>query len=287
MKKYDVSIFLDILVGIITAIITYFILETFKLSIALLVFSPLPLIAGFIRGKSSLKSKFIQTILMNLLFFVLLLAILNGVLHLIILFAIALIGTRFGIYLRIHYQEKRIKTLVFLFIYVISFIGVSLFLLPNWFDSTMWREVNHEAPSFTVSTIDGDTIQSTIYADKVIVIDFWATWCKPCKKQFHVLEKLYIENKANTSVKFLVINSLVGRDTNEKALEYINQCGFDLPFVHDVEGISYDRFEVKSLPRLFIIDKAGSVRYIHTGYRESENFYAEFNKRINLLLKES
>ena len=78
MNTKNKSVLWDILIGIITAVISFIILEKLKLSMALIAISPLPLIAGFIRGKNPAENRFIKVILMNLLFLLLIMAIMNG-----------------------------------------------------------------------------------------------------------------------------------------------------------------------------------------------------------------
>jgi len=284
MNTKNKSVLWDILVGTITAVISFVILEKLKLNMALIAISPLPLIAGFIRGKNPTENRFIKVILMNLLFLLLIMAIINGLFHLILILAVALIGTTLGIYIRLYLSTAIIKALGFLSLFSVSVLLVALLALPAWLDAAMWEKVNYQAPDFTLLTLDGDTIKSSEYADKVIILDFWATWCGLCKEQFPVIEKLYKENKEYNDVAFFIINSQKGGDTFEKALKFINQNEYDLPFVNDTESLTYKNFNISTLPCLIIIDKKGVVRFIHSGYEESENFYKIFHKHLDIIL---
>jgi thiol-disulfide isomerase/thioredoxin len=287
MNTKNKSVLWDILVGIITAVISFIILEKLKLNMALIAISPLPLIAGFIRGKTPAENRFIKVILMNLLFLLLIMAIMNGAFHLILILAVTLIGTTLGIYVRLYFSKETIKAFGFLSLYSLSVLFLGFFVLPAWLDSAMWEKVNRQAPNFTLLTLDGDTIKSSEYTDKVIILDFWATLCGPCKKQFPVIENLYKENKENNNVAFFIINPQIGGDTFEKALKFINQSGYDLPFVNDIESLTYKNLKVTALPCLVIIDKEGVVRYTHTGYDESENFYKIFHKHLDTILNQN
>lgn len=284
MNTKDKIILWDILAGIITAVICFFILENLKLNIALIAFSPFPVIAGFIRGKTPTENRFGKIILMNLLFLILIMAIMNGVYHLIPILAIALIGTALGIYIRLNLSKSTIKVFGFLSLFSVSVLLLGFFGLPSYLDGTMWDKVDKQAPPFTLLTLEGDTIKSSEYKDKVIILDFWGTWCAPCKKQFPLIEKLYKENKENNNVAFFIINPLLGGDTYEKALEFINKSEYDLPFVIDKESETYGKFNVHALPHLVIIDKEGIIRLTHTGYMESENFYDKIQENLDRLL---
>lgn len=284
MNTKNKIILWDILAGIITAVICFFILENLKLNIALIAFSPFPVIAGFIRGNTPTDNRFGKIILMNLLFLILIMAIMNGVYHLILILAIALIGTALGIYIRLYFSKSTIKVFGFLSLFSASVLLLGLFGLPAYLDGTMWDKVDKQAPPFTLLTLEGDTIKSSEYKDKVIILDFWGTWCAPCKKQFPLIEKLYKENKENNNVAFFIINPLIGGDTYEKALEFINKSEYDLPFVIDKESVTYGKFNVHALPHLVIIDKEGIIRLTHTGYMESENFYEKIQENLDRLL---
>lgn len=284
MRIDDKSMLWDVLAGVITAIITFFILEKFKLNIALIVFSPLPVITGFIRGKTLSEDKSKKVILMNILFFVLILPILNGVFHLILILAIALIGTTLGIYVRLNSQISASKSFGFLVLFSVSVLFIGFYALPAYLDKVSWDRVNKQAPSFTLSTLEGDVIKSSDYKGKVMVLDFWATWCVPCKKQFPLIEKLYNENKDNNNVVFFVINPQVGGDSIEKVRKFIEKSEYDLPFVYDKESTTYKAFNVSALPCLVIIDSEGDISLIHTGYNESENFYEKIDGYLDMLL---
>ena len=284
MDKRNKSILGDVLVGMITAGICIFIFEKIEFSNALIAFSPFPLIAGFIRGRTEIENILVKIILMNLLFFVLILAIMNGVFHLILILAIALIGTALGHYVRLYLSKSTVKVIGLLLLFSATVILIGLFGLPAYFDGTMWSKVDKEAPAFTLLTLKGDSVKSSDLQGKVLVMDFWGTWCDPCKKQFPLIEKLYKETRKNENVVFLIINPLVGGDTHEKALEYINNSNYDLPFAFDKEGVTYEKFDVRGMPHLVIIDKDGIIKFTHTGYMESENFYFKIKENLGGLI---
>jgi thiol-disulfide isomerase/thioredoxin len=271
----------DILTGVITSIISFFILESFKLSLALIAIAFLSVIAGFFRGKNPNQGILKKVVLMSPIYFLLIIPVLNGVFYLISVIVVVLTGIATGIYARRLLPKNALKALSLFSSFTVSVLLFSLILLPSWLDSMMWEKTNYKAPEFTLLTFDGDTIKSSDFNNKVIVIDFWATWCKPCIKQFPVIEKLYKENK---DVAFFLIHTQKGGDTFEKALKFIKQSNYDLPFVSDVENMTYEKFNITSIPRLIIIDKKGVVKFTHTGYIESENLYKTFKKYLSLTL---
>ena len=285
MDAKNKAIAWDVLVGIIAATGSYFIFENFKLNIALILFSPLPLLAGFIRGKGPEKDRLMKLVCLNALFLVLVMAIMNGVFHLIPVLAFALIGSFLGIYARQYLATATLRIMGLLSLFFVSAIFMGLSILPSWLDSSMWEEVNKKAPEYNLVTLEGDTIRSSDLDGKVVVMDFWATWCKPCKIQFPIVEQLYKEYKGNESVVFLVINPLKGKETAEKAARYIADSNHDLPFVNDVKSLTYENLNVRALPHIVIIDSQGTIRFTHTGFNESENFYQKLDAILSGLTK--
>ncbi|MCC5946809.1 MAG: TlpA family protein disulfide reductase [Bernardetiaceae bacterium] len=287
MKTETKATLLDILTGIASAVSCFFILESFALHIAIVLFSPLPVLAGFIRGKAPADNRFLKVLLMNLLFFVLFMAILNGVFYLLVIIGIALVGTNLGIYTRLNFSTSRLKVLGFLMLFSFSVLSLGFIGLPAYFNKTLWSEVDEQAPPFTFLTPEGDVIQSSDYEGKVIVIDFWATWCAPCLEQFPIMEKLHKQNADNDDIHFFAVNSMKGGDTPEKVLKFINKGKYELPFVMDKEGTAYKSFNVRVLPHLVIIDKQGRIKFTHTGYMESENLYEKVQEKLDKLTSSS
>jgi thiol-disulfide isomerase/thioredoxin len=284
MKPESKSILLDIMTGVLSAIITYTILSFFPFNVSFILMTPVPIIAGFIRGKNPKESLFAKVVIMNILYYVLIMAIMNGVFHLIIILAAAVIGTALGIYIRREFSMSKIKVLVFLTLFYIPVICLGFFGLPSYFDAMMWKKESVAAPEYKLLTLQGDTLMSSDYSNKVVVMDFWATWCEPCKKQFPVMEKIYKNYKGNEKVAFLVVNSNMRGDSFDKALKFINQNSYDLPFVNDIKSTTSTNFHVFALPTTIIIDKKGIIRLTHTGYEESEHLYTKFCEQIDYLI---
>lgn len=274
----------DILTGILSAIISFVILSYFKLNIAFMIIAPIPVIAGFIRGNIPAENKIIKIVLMNILFFPLIFAIMNGVFHLLLILSIALIGTSLGIYIRQFAFTSVIKVLSSIILFSVSVIVIGFFALPSYFDAIMWKEAKTSAPDYKLLTPQGDTLRSSEYVNKVVVLDFWATWCGPCKKQFPVLEEIYKKYQGNDKVAFLIVNSTMRGDTFDKASEFIAQTSYDLPFVIDINSETSKKFKVNLIPTIIIIDKEGVIQLIHKGYDESENFYTKFCTQVDFLI---
>lgn len=118
----------------------------------------------------------------------------------------------------------------------------------------------------------------------VVVVSFWATWCEPCKIEIPLLMSMAEEFKEQP-VKIFLVNTREDRKMNEDSIRAVmNRRGYALPCLLDATGTVADRYAVKGLPMIVVIDKMGVVRKVNRGYHE--NFHVEIAELIRELLKE-
>ena len=129
-------------------------------------------------------------------------------------------------------------------------------------------------------TDKGQKLDLTAYQGKVILIDFWATWCGPCQKSMPFLNGLRNEH---LSEGFEIIAINVDENT-EEAREFLKAHPVDYPVAFDPKGECAGIFNVEAMPSSFFIDKAGKVRKIHLGYRDGDQ--TEIREQISSLLAE-
>ncbi len=126
--------------------------------------------------------------------------------------------------------------------------------------------VGAPAPAFELPGVDGRGSQSLkAYAGKVVIVDFWATWCQPCKQSFPAYQKLVTE----MGLDFVVVG--VSQDDDDKYIRaFLSETGAKFPVVWD-EGKSVAKaYNPPSMPTAFVIDKNGIVRFVHVGYRAGD-----------------
>lgn len=121
-----------------------------------------------------------------------------------------------------------------------------------------------EAPDCLTSDIeDNHPLHISDHRNKVVYLDFWASWCPPCKKSFPVLDRLHRELKAQN---FEVI--AVNLDENkDDALAFLQDNPVNFTVAYDGEGKCPEAYQVMAMPSSYIIDKNGVIRKVHLGFR--------------------
>lgn len=120
----------------------------------------------------------------------------------------------------------------------------------------------------------------TVTSGKVVLVDIWATWCEPCKKSFPKLQELYVKYKA--SGLEIVALSADDEDSKGKIPEFAKTYGAKFPVCWDDKKDVIKKYDPKTMPSSYILDKTGKVRFTHTGYHDGEE--AEIEKEIKGLL---
>ena len=115
-----------------------------------------------------------------------------------------------------------------------------------------------EAPDFTVENADGEEVKLSDYVGKPIVLNFWASWCTPCKSEMPEFNAAWEELEGE--VQFLMVNMTDGaRETVESAREYVEGEGFTFPVLFDTKSEAAIAYSAYSLPTTYFIDAEGYV----------------------------
>jgi len=125
----------------------------------------------------------------------------------------------------------------------------------------------------------------------VVVLSFFATWCKPCMKELPHLQNLY-EKYKNDKIKFFLIDiteatrTVKGWEDSPKAGPFLANKGITMPILYDSRGVAKERYGAKTLPRLFVVDKYRTIQLAKTGFDENEDFEAELSAVLDRLSAE-
>jgi peroxiredoxin len=126
------------------------------------------------------------------------------------------------------------------------------------------------ASDFTLLSPDGQEISLSDYEGRVILVNWWATWCPPCKAEMPAINAFYETHKADGFV-VLAVNSQEGASTVKS---FIQDNGFTFPVLLDSQGQVMERYHVRALPTSFIIDRHGVIQHIQTGEISSRQLEA-------------
>lgn len=120
---------------------------------------------------------------------------------------------------------------------------------------------NPAAPDFTLKDQYGNTHTLSDYKGKVVFLNFWATWCGPCRQEMPHIEELYKEYGENSGdVVFLGVAGPGGQETDQAGIEsFLDQNGYTFPTVFDTTGQVQSQYYISAFPTTFMIDKEGRV----------------------------
>ncbi|MEP7366143.1 MAG: TlpA disulfide reductase family protein [Acidobacteriota bacterium] len=125
------------------------------------------------------------------------------------------------------------------------------------------------AAGFTLKALDGNEMSLAGLRGKVVVMDFWATWCPPCRKELPELEKLHKELSAE-GVVFVGVNN---EDTGT-VKGFVSKNSYAIPVLLDSKREVHRRYGVRAIPTLFIVDREGTIRQHFIGSRSQEQIRA-------------
>ena len=116
------------------------------------------------------------------------------------------------------------------------------------------------APDFNLVSLEGDTVQLSNLRGKVVILDFWTSWCIPCIMSFPGMQKAVEKYRDNSSVVFLFIN-LDKKDALEKVRKNINQNGYNFTVLLDPGNQTGPAYSIHGIPLKFVIDREGIIRF--------------------------
>ena len=138
------------------------------------------------------------------------------------------------------------------------------------------------APDFTLDALRGEKVTLSHLRGKIVVVNFWATWCLPCRKETPALEEAYEQYK-DSGMVILGVN-LTDQDSVSEVESFVQEFKLTYPILLDRDGSISNLYQIEGLPMTFFINREGIIRTVVVGGPMSETF---IRSKIETLLKEA
>lgn len=123
--------------------------------------------------------------------------------------------------------------------------------------------IGFQAPDFTLTTTQGEVITLSELRGQPVIINFWASWCLPCRSEMPAMQEMYHQYQAN-DFEILAINTTY-QDQPDQVESYIQELGLTFPVLFDLNGEVANRYQVSALPTSFFIQPDGTIQEIIIG----------------------
>ncbi|WP_396021850.1 TlpA disulfide reductase family protein [Bacillus cereus group sp. BfR-BA-01430] len=120
------------------------------------------------------------------------------------------------------------------------------------------------APNSLLQTIDGEEIYLSDYKGKKVILNFWASWCGPCKVEMPDIEKFYQDSKTD-EIEIVAVNATPSEKDPNYVKQFLQENHYTFPVLLDIKGQANTAYQIVSLPTSFILDKKGIIHFKHVG----------------------
>jgi peroxiredoxin len=191
--------------------------------------------------------------------------------HMALWLALALVG-----WLGFRSQERPSRMVIaVLAILAVAGSWYAFAYVPGAISDSLVQLQDEPAPEVAFNNLEGDAYPMASLAGKVVVLDFFATWCAPCIAELPEMDAVYRRYADAPDVEVLVVANDSGGDTPEAIREFLASRELQVPFLYDPGGTAHKAFGFAGLPGLVVIDRANRVRLTREGYNAAEHDFQE------------
>lgn len=137
-----------------------------------------------------------------------------------------------------------------------------------------------KAKNFTLKSRNGKNIKLSEFRGQVVLLNFWASWCGPCRQEMPLLEKIYKKYKP---LGFTMLGVNV-EENSAAAKKLLREVKVSFPVLFDTKNIASKLYNVSAMPTTVIIDRNGNKRFLHKGYKPG--YEKDYTKQVKQLLRE-
>lgn len=130
------------------------------------------------------------------------------------------------------------------------------------------------APDFELETLEGEKVKLSNLRGEKVMVNFWATWCPPCRAEIPDLEKLH----NNKDIHILAINATVSEKSIDNVKSFVDDMEMTFPILLDEENITPEMYNAFSLPNSFMIDTKGKIQFVALGAMNYDMMLNEYKK---------
>ncbi|GAB3800334.1 peroxiredoxin family protein [Virgibacillus kimchii] len=117
------------------------------------------------------------------------------------------------------------------------------------------------APDFELTTLDGETVLLSDYRGKRVMLNFWATWCPPCRAEMPDMQKLYEEE----DIAILAVNMTESESNEEVVADFVDDFELTFPILMDQQSDVMEMYQIQAYPTSYMIDSSGEIQFIALG----------------------
>ncbi len=184
-------------------------------------------------------------------------------------------------------MNKKIKLVIYIIIFILVLIGINILYytlkrnnkeyITKIQEEQNTQEDKNIAINFKVYDKDNNEINLNDYKGKPIVINFWASWCGPCKMEMPDFDEIYKQEKDN--VVFLMVNATDGiQETKENALEFVEKEKYSFPIYFDTTQEAVYNYKITGFPTTIFIDKNFNIVIAYQGMIHKDILLQNINK---------
>lgn len=176
-----------------------------------------------------------------------------------------------GVLARCLYRKEARITIQWVLIFVIGHALISTLASNLWeqsgkaqFASTVGLKVGQQAPLLEIMDSNHQPVRLSDFKGKTVILNFWASWCSPCRAEMPELQKFH-EKMKDRDIVILAVNATHTESGMDTVTQWLNKNGYSFPVAYDAKGITTNTYRIAAFPATFIIGQDGTILRKHQG----------------------